>query len=122
MWLVNIVVIFVCPFIVRAYHLSQETGELTTQILIYHAVCCMLIWSLAFGLPHTLRAAGDVKVTLVISMLSMWIFRVGFSFFLGKTLQWGVFGIWVAMTIDWLFRAILFSLRSRSGKWQEIHF
>ena len=122
MWLVNIVVIFVCPFIVRAYHLSQETGELTTQILIYHAVCCMLIWSLAFGLPHTLRAAGDVKVTLVISMLSMWIFRVGFSFFLGKTLQWGVFGIWVAMTIDWLFRAILFSLRYRSGKWQEIHF
>lgn len=122
MWLVNIVVVFICPLIVKAYHLSVETGELTTQILIYHAVCCMVTWPLAFSLPNTLRAAGDVKVTLVISLLSMWIFRVGFSFFLGRNLGWGVFGIWVAMTIDWLFRAILFGLRYRGGKWQEIHF
>lgn len=122
MFLVNIIVVFTCPLIVRAYHLSQATGELTTKILIYHAVCCMTIWSLAFGLPNTLRSSGDVKVTLVVSMVSMWIFRVGFSFLLGSRLHWGVFGIWVAMTIDWLFRGILFSLRYRSGKWESISF
>lgn len=122
MWLVNILVIFTCPIIEKAYHLSQETGELTTKILTYHAICCMITWPLAFGLPNTLRAAGDVKVTLIVSMVSMWIFRIGFSFVLGQYLQWGVFGIWVAMTIDWLFRAILFLARYRSGKWREIHF
>ncbi len=122
MWLVNLVVIFVCPLIVRAYHLSEATGVLTEKILIYHALCCMIIWPMAFSLPNTLRATGDVKITFAVSMISMWIFRVGFSFFLGRTLQWGVFGIWVAMTIDWLFRAILFFLRYRSGKWQEIDF
>jgi Na+-driven multidrug efflux pump len=112
----------ICPFIVKAYHLTQATGELTEKILIYHAICCMLIWPLAFSLPNTLRAAGDVRITLIISMFSMWVFRIGFSFLLGRTLQWGVFGIWVAMTIDWLFRAILFVARYRSGKWQEIRF
>ena len=122
MWLVNLIVIFGCPFIVQAYHLSPATGELTEKLLIYHAFCCMTIWELSFGLPNTLRAAGDVKMTLVVSMLSMWIFRVGFSFFLGRNLGWGVFGVWVAMTIDWLFRAILFSVRYRRGKWQEIRF
>ncbi|MCI8598426.1 MAG: MATE family efflux transporter [Lachnospiraceae bacterium] len=122
MCLVNIIVIFICPLIVRAYHLSQDTGELTTKILIYHAICCITIWSLAFGLPNTLRSSGDVKVTLVVSMVSMWIFRIGFSFLLGSRFHWGVFGIWVAMTIDWLFRAILFSLRYRSGKWENISF
>lgn len=122
MWLVNIIVIFGCPFIVQAYHLSPETGALTEKLLIYHAFCCMTIWKLSFGLPNTLRAAGDVKVTLVVSMLSMWIFRVGFSFLLGRNLGWGVFGVWVAMTIDWLFRAILFFVRYHRGKWQEIRF
>lgn len=122
MWAVNILVIGTCPLIVRAYHLSAATGELTTKLLIYHAIGCMTIWNLAFGLPNALRAAGDVKVTLVISLLSMWIFRIGFSFLLGENLQWGVFGIWVAMTIDWLFRAILFVIRYHRGKWQEIEF
>lgn len=122
MWLVNLIVIFTCPLIVQAYHLSPETGTLTTQLLIYHAAACMTIWIPSFGLPNTLRASGDVKITLVVSLLSMWIFRIGFSFFLGKYLGWGVFGIWVAMTIDWLFRAVLFVIRYWSGKWQEIRF
>lgn len=122
MWAVNLVVVFLCPLIVKAYHLSPETGELATKILIYHAICCVFIWPLSFSLPNTLRAAGDVKFTLFISLVSMWVFRIGFSFFLGQTLQWGVFGTWVAMTIDWLFRAVFFVVRYRRGKWQEIRF
>lgn len=122
MWIVNLLVVFTCPLLVKAYHLSPDTGALTSKIILYHAVCCMLIWPLSFGVPNTLRAAGDVRITLVISMLSMWVFRIGFSFLLGRYLGWGVFGIWVAMTIDWLFRAILFEIRFRSGKWEEIHF
>ena len=82
----------------------------------------MVIWPLSFSLPNTLRAAGDVKITLVVSLLSMWIFRIGFSFLLGKELGWGVFGIWVAMTIDWLFRAVLFVIRYWRGRWQDIRF
>ena len=119
MWAINILVIFICPLIVKAYHLSAETGDLTTKILIYHAFCCMTTWPLSFGLPNTLRAAGDVRFTMLVSLFSMWIFRIGFSFFLGQTLQWGVFGIWVAMTIDWLVRAVIFVIRYHSGKWKE---
>ena len=53
-----------------------------------------------------------------VSIGSMWIFRIGFSYVLGKYLGLGVFGIWVAMTIDWLFRGICFSIRYLRGKWQ----
>lgn len=122
MSLISIPIIFTCPIIVKAYHLSSATEMLTIKIVIYHAICCMTHWSLAFGLPNALRAAGDVKVPLVVSLISMWIFRIGFSFLLGQTLGWGVFGIWVAMTIDWLFRAIFFTVRYRSGKWKKIMF
>ena len=52
-------------------------------------------------------------------MFSMWVFRVGASFILARNLEMGVFGVWVAMTLDWLVRAIFFVWRYFSGRWQN---
>ncbi|MGN1191404.1 MAG: MATE family efflux transporter, partial [Dorea sp.] len=38
---------------------------------------------------------------------------------LGKYAGMGVFGVWVAMVIDWLFRTICFMIRYFSGKWRK---
>ncbi|MEF9916320.1 MAG: MATE family efflux transporter [Lachnospiraceae bacterium] len=119
MWVSNGVIMLAIPFILRIYHLSERTAGITRQILIFHAIASMIIWPLAFMLPGTLRAAGDVKFTMCASILSMWIFRIGFSYILGKYLGWGVFGVWVAMVIDWCFRTICFIIRYASGKWKD---
>lgn len=118
MWILNIVIYLLLPVIVRVYHLSPETAGLTEKLLSYHSICACLIWPLAFSLPNTLRAANDVKVTMWISIASMWVFRIAFSYLLAKYLGWGVFGVWVAMTIDWLFRALCFVVRYMRGEWQ----
>ncbi len=115
---VNLLVYFLIPFIVEVYHLSEETAQMTRQILVYHGICASTIWPMSFSLPNTLRAANDVKFTMWASILSMWVFRIVFSYILGAYMGWGVFGIWVAMTIDWLFRAICFTVRYVHGKWQ----
>lgn len=116
---INIGILFLLPTIVRVYHLTEETGMLAEKILTYHGICGILIWPLSFILPNTLRAANDVKFTMVVAIVSMWIFRIGFSYVLGKYLGWGVFGVWVAMTIDWMFRLICFVIRYVRGKWQQ---
>lgn len=118
MILLNLVIFLLLPVIVQVYQLSSETAGITKRIVTYHGACACLIWPLAFTLPNTLRAANDVKITMWISVFSMWIFRIVFSYILGKYLGWGVFGIWVAMTIDWLFRAVCFAVRYLRGKWQ----
>ena len=69
-------------------------------------------------LPNTLRAANDVSFCMWISIASMWVFRIGFSYILGRTFGMGVFGVWVAMTIDWVFRSILFVIRYRGKRWE----
>ena len=33
--------------------------------------------------------------------------------------QIGVFGVWVAMTIDWMVRAVVFIIRLLSGRWKK---
>ena len=119
MILLNIAIFLLLPLIIQVYRLSAETAGITEKIVTYHSICACAIWPVAFTLPNTLRAANDVKITMWISVFSMWIFRIVFSYILGKYLGWGVFGIWVAMTIDWLFRAVCFSVRYLRGKWQS---
>ena len=56
---------------------------------------------------------------MIISITSMWIFRIAFSYILGKYLGMGVFGVWVAMVIDWVFRTICFAIRYFRGNWKK---
>lgn len=114
-----VLVVLVLPLILNIYSLSEEATEMTRQILVYHGICTMLVWPLSFSLPNTLRASNDVTFCMVLSICSMWIFRIGFSYVLGKVLMLGVFGVWVAMTIDWAVRAVCFLARYLSGKWQK---
>ena len=89
------------------------------HIIVYHGICCMIIWPIAFNLPNVLRASNDVAFCMILSILSMWICRIGMSYVLGVRMGFGVFGVWVAMTMDWVVRAIFFVIRYRSGKWQN---
>ena len=118
----NLIVILALPFILSIYNLSDEAARYANDIILYHAACVVTIWPLSFTLPNTLRAAADVKVTMVLSIISMWVFRFGFSYLLAIEFHMGIFGVWVAMTIDWLVRGIFFVCRYRSGRWQKIIF
>ncbi|MCI8639841.1 MAG: MATE family efflux transporter [Coprococcus sp.] len=110
---------FILPQILGAYHLSAKTAETAYRILAFHGVGAIMIWPIAFNLPSVFRAAGDAKMCMLISILSMWIFRIGFSYLLGRYLRMGVFGVWVAMVIDWFFRCIFFVIRYFGGKWKQ---
>lgn len=117
--LMNVIVLTLLPTVIELYHLSPEAAGYAHKIIWYHGMCVLTIWPLSFTLPNTLRAASDVKYPMALSILSMWVFRIGFSWLLGVQFGMGVFGIWVAMTIDWLFRAICFVSRYRGTKWQR---
>ena len=107
------------PVILKAYNLSDLTARTTADIIHFHGIGAIFIWPIAFSLPATFRAAGDAKACMYISSISMWIFRIGFSYVLGKYLGMGVFGVWVAMVIDWVFRALCFVIRYFKGSWKK---
>lgn len=107
------------PGIMHLYNLSDAAMTFTKQIIWYHGICCMLIWPEAFTLPNTLRAASDVKFCMILSIISMWVFRIAFSYIIGVRMGMGVLGVWIAMTIDWAVRAVLFIIRYRGKRWQH---
>ena len=107
------------PLILKAYNLSDQTAAAATNIFLFIGISAMIIWPLSFALPAAYRAAGDAKACMYTSIVSMWIFRIGFSYLVGKYMGLGVFGVWVAMVIDWVVRAICFIIRYFNGKWKH---
>ena len=115
----EILLLLILNPVLSIYQLQPETAELARVILVYHSIVSIFIWPGAFVLPNGLRAAGDVKFTMLVSVFSMWVFRIALSYVIAQWMNWGVFGVWVAMTIDWVVRIIFFGVRFFNGKWQN---
>jgi putative MATE family efflux protein len=114
----NAAIILSLPLIIDIYHLSAETGSLVNKILIFHGINICITWPISFTLPNTLRASNDARYTMVVGVGSMWIFRIVCGIFLAKYMNIGVFGVWIAMIIDWFIRSILFEMRYKGHSWE----
>ena len=119
MAILGVVLFLLVEPMVGLFNLSVASTSLAIEILKIFCIASVLFWPLAFSLPQVLRAAGDVRFTMTVSIASMWTFRIGLSFILGRTLGLGLHGIWIAMYIDWVCRAICFSLRFSKGTWRS---
>lgn len=75
------------------------------------------------GMNHvgqlSLNAAGDVKFTTVVSIVSCWLCGVALAYLLGISFGLGVYGIWIAFAFDELFRGILYYLRWKKQRWRQ---
>ena len=121
--LIAVVVSAVCsaavPFITRFTALTPDGVRLVCQITWFVAVMRVLLWPCAFTLPNGLRAAGDVSFPMLVSTVSMWVFRVAMCWYLCRYTPVGLWGVWFAWCTDWLIRAICFVLRFRGDRWLD---
>lgn len=121
-WAMTLLMLLFSKQILSFYSLSEETTTMTMEVFIVHGICAVIVWPLAFALPNALRAANDVRFTMIVSLLSMWIFRIGFSYILAIYFNMGILGTWIAMCIDWFCRGACFVIRFARGKWKNISF
>lgn len=117
---INTLVLLALPLVLDLYGLSEETNALAAQIVWWHAAFSVTIWPLAYSLPVTFRAAGDARYPMFVSIASMFACRIALAYILGGYFGMGVFGTWLAMFIDWIFKAILFAWRYCNGSWTRI--
>lgn len=112
---------FAAPVLVPAFNLTPATAAIAVQVLQWCAVFTAVFWPMSFTLPNALRAAGDARFTMVVSLMSMWICRIGMSYLLSSAwgLGLGLLGVWLAMFFDWVVRAVFFLIRFLRGKWKE---
>lgn len=122
----EVVVIASCLLIFALVHPITIFGGMeakSAKMCIFMVGCITIakpiVWSLAFIPAYGFRAAGDVKFTMVTSALIMWFCRVTLAMFLARVLGFGPIAVWIGMFTDWSVRAIIYSIRFKSGKWME---
>ena len=115
----NLAMIFVAEPVVRLFHLSEEGVPVAVEILMMYATLSIFIYATSFGLPNILRAAGDARYTMIVSVSAMLTLRVGASYVLAYGLGMGLLGVWVAMHLDWVARTVCFCIRFAGNKWLE---
>lgn len=116
---VNVTLLMNLRFLLSLYGLSEETTTLAYKLVMLHNGFAIALWPLSFVLPNMLRACNDVKYPMCISIFSMVVFRIGFSYILGVRFGMGALGVWYAMLLDWVFRCVCFIGRYLRGDWKK---
>lgn len=113
----NLIVLALTPVFMHFYQLSSETLQLIFYLVVIHGVFNAIVYPISGPLSNGLRAAGDVKFTMIVSIASTLLARFVFSIIFAIYLNMGVIGIAFAMCLDWTIRAVIFYCRYRSLKW-----
>ena len=116
---VGSILFFTAPLILSFFSISAEASADAILLIRSCVVAAAFMHETAFVLPNALRAAGDVRFTMLVSVISMWTTRVLLSYVFAYGLGLGVLSVWLAMYTDWLVRSLLFLFRFYSGKWKN---
>ena len=115
----NILIFAVTPLLMKTFTLADETKRLVILLVLIHNIFNSAAFPFSGPLGSGLRAAGDIKFTMYVSIASTIGGRLVFSLLFAVVWNLGVLGIAYAMCLDWIIRAIIFCFRFRSGKWKN---
>lgn len=118
-FVINTVILLSLPLLLKLFSLSEEVYRYSYILILIHNGIAIFLWPTAFTMPNALRAAGDVKFCMIVSVFSMIAFRIIFSVVFGTWFGMGIIGVWIAMVMDWIFRASVFTIRLSQGRWLE---
>jgi putative MATE family efflux protein len=97
--------------------MEEAAADLCFEMIKVITIFKPLFWALSFTIPNGLRAAGDVRFSMIVSSVSMWCCRVALAVVLIRVYNFGIIAVWIGMFTDWFVRAVIFSARFMSGKW-----
>ncbi len=101
------------------YFQEPRILEMGTLISRYTMVIVLLqISQIIFG--GCLRAAGDVRYTLMAATVSIAIIRTAVTVLLVNVFHMGLDGVWIGILADQASRFLMMALRFRQGKWLDM--
>ncbi len=99
--------------------MEKSSAAMCIHMITWITIVKPLVWTMAFVPGYGLRAAGDVKFSMITSCCTMWACRFCLCVFLIRILGFGPMGVWIGMFADWTVRGIIFTWRFHSRRWLE---
>ena len=99
--------------------MESESAKMCIYMVTWITVVKPVVWVMSFIPAYGFRAAGDVKFTMIVSVVSMWVCRVTFVIILARVFGMGPMAVWIGMFTDWTVRCIIYTARFRSRRWLD---
>ena len=97
--------------------MESTSAEMCIHMITWITIVKPVVWTMAFVPGYGLRAAGDVKFSMITSCCTMWACRFCLCVFLIRVLGFGPMGVWIGMFADWSVRGIIYAIRLKNKKW-----
>jgi putative MATE family efflux protein len=97
--------------------METESAALCLQMIGWITIFKPIFWIMSFIPAYGMRAAGDVKYSMLVSTVSMWLCRVSLCVLLVRRFHFGPMAVWIGMFTDWGIRGLFFGIRFHSRKW-----
>ena len=97
--------------------MEAESAAMCFDMVVAITIAKPLFWTFSFIPAYGMRAAGDVKFSMITSTITMWCLRVALCIFLVRQYHMGPMAVWYGMFADWAVRGVIFFIRFKSGKW-----
>lgn len=70
-------------------------------------------------ISSSLRGAGDIIYVTITTFIGIWGFRLTLVLLLNKVFNLNIYGVWIAVCIDFAIRGLLYLARFRRGNWKR---
>lgn len=97
--------------------MEPAAAEMTVQLTWLICLVKPFLWTFSFMPAYGMRAAGDMRFSMLVATATMWLCRVLATILLVRLFGMGPLAVWLGMFCDWLVRSVIFSVRFRGDKW-----
>lgn len=97
--------------------MEAESGRMCFEMMIAITIVKPISWVISFIPGYGMRAAGDVRFSMIVSTATMWLCRVLLCIYLVRVWGFGPMAVWIGMFADWTIRSVIFGWRFISGRW-----
>jgi putative MATE family efflux protein len=123
-WIAEAVIVVSCIIVILITKpvtilggMESESAKMCIYMMMWITIVKPVVWVWSFIPSYGMRAAGDVKFSMILSCVSMWVCRVSLCIFLCRVFGFGPIAVWIGMFTDWTVRGIIYMYRFHNRKW-----
>jgi Na+-driven multidrug efflux pump len=109
---------FFADTIVTIFSTDAELVDITATFMRIQIVG-YLVFGLTIVISLCVEGVGDTMVTMIVTLLTMWVIQIPLAWFLPKYTSLGVNGVQWSISIALVARALLFTIYFKTGRWKR---
>lgn len=115
--LIALTFVFFSPVLYPMFNLSPQAAEIATMMNVVTFSFLSVRSFNSTNIVGVLRGGGDVRMAAVLDLSPLWLVALPCAALAGLVFQWGIFPVYLCISLDNVVKFFMGMWRLRSGKW-----